>query len=58
MQNETQNTWKSWIDWWPAYIIIGISLAHLVNETGIVQKLSRKLLDKKGKERSTDQEEY
>jgi len=39
--------------------MIGISLAYFVDQTGIVQKLSRKLLNTKGKERSTDeQEEY
>jgi len=58
MQNETQNTWKSWIDWWPTYLVLGISLAYFVDQTGIVQQLSRKLFTSKGKERSTDQEEY
>jgi len=52
--NENTNTWKSWIDWWPAYLMIGISLAYFVDQTGIVQKLSSKLLNKKGKDRSDD----
>ena len=52
--NENQNTWKSYVDWFPTYIIIGISLAYFIDETGIVQQLSSKLFTKKGKERSTD----
>ena len=59
MSTNQNNTWKSYVDWWPTYIMIGISLAYFVDQTGIVQKLSRKLLNTKGKERSTDeQEEY
>jgi len=45
MQNQTNN-WKSYVDWWPTYLILGISLAYLVDQTGIVQKLSSKLLKK------------
>jgi len=58
MQNETQNTWKSWIDWWPTYLVLGISLAYFVDKTGIVQQLSRKLFTNKGKEWANDQDEY
>ena len=48
MQPENQNNnWKSWVDWWPTYIIIGISLARFVHTTGIVQKLTDKLFTKK-----------
>ena len=54
MQNENQNTWKSYVDWWPTYIVIGISLAYFVHDTGIVQKLTNKLFTDKGKERATD----
>ena len=50
MKHENQTTWKSYVDWWPTYLIIGISLAYLVKKTGIVQKLSTKLLNKKEKE--------
>ena len=42
MPNET-NTWKSYVDWWPAYFMVGISLAYFVDETGIVQKLTNKI---------------
>jgi len=52
--NQNQNTWKSWVDWWPAYLMIGISLAYFVDQTGIVQNLSRQLLDKKGKSRDSE----
>ena len=45
MNNET-NTWKSYVDWWPTYLILGISLAYFVDQTGIVQKLTNKLLKK------------
>jgi hypothetical protein len=34
--------------------MIGISLAYFVDETGIVQKLSRQLLDRKGKNRDSE----
>jgi len=46
MNNET-NTWKSYVDCWPTYLILGISLAYFVDQTGIVQKLSTKLFTKK-----------
>ena len=45
LENQTTN-WKTWVDWWPTYLIIGISLGYLVDETGIVQKLTNKLLKK------------
>jgi len=48
MNPENQNTnWKSYVDWWPTYIVLGIALAHFVNQTGIVQKLTNKLFTKK-----------
>ena len=56
--NENTNTWKSYVDWWPTYLVLGISLAYFVDQTGIVQQLSRKLFTNKGKEKATDQEEY
>jgi len=46
MNNETQSTWKSYVDWWPTYLVLGISLAYFVDQTGIVQKLTNKLLKK------------
>ena len=46
-ENQNQNNWKSWVDWWPTYIIIGISLTYYVHQTGIVQKLTEKLFTKK-----------
>jgi len=45
--NPETNTWKSYVDWWPTYLILGISLAYFVDETGIVQKLSQKIFTKK-----------
>ncbi len=50
MNNETNTTWKDWVDWWPTYLIIGISLAHLVNKTQIISKLQEKLFNKKESE--------
>ena len=44
--NENQSTWKSYIDWWPTYLVLGIRLAYFVDQTGIVQKLTNKLLKK------------
>jgi len=44
--NNNNSNWKSYVDWWPTYLILGISLAYLVDQTGIVQKLSNKLLKK------------
>jgi len=46
MNPENQNTWKSYVDWWPVYLTLGISLAYFVDKTGIVQKLTNKLLKK------------
>jgi hypothetical protein len=46
MTNENTN-WKSYVDWWPTYLVLGISLAYFVDQTGIVQKLSTKLFTKK-----------
>ena len=56
MNNENTNTWKSYVDWWPTYLVLGISLAYFVDQTGIVQQLSRKLFTNKGKERTDEQE--
>ena len=39
-------SWKSYVDWWPTYLVLGISLAYFVDQTGIVQKLTNKLLKK------------
>jgi len=58
MNNENQNTWKSYVDWWPTYLVLGISLAYFVDQTDIVQKLTNKLLTKKGKDRASEQNEY
>jgi len=41
-----QNNWKSYVDWWPTYLILGVSLAYFINQTGIIQKLTDKLLKK------------
>jgi len=47
MNNETNNTWKAWVDWWPAYIMVGISLAYFVDKSGIIPKLTNKFFTKK-----------
>ena len=48
MNPENPNTnWKSYVDWWPAYIVVGITLAYFVDKTGIVQKLTNRLFTKK-----------
>jgi len=45
--NNNQNTnWKSYVDWWPTYLVLGISLAYFVDQTGIVQKLTNKFFKK------------
>jgi len=46
MNNNQNNTWKSYVDWWPTYLVLGISLAYFVHQTGIIQKLSSKLFKK------------
>ena len=48
MNNETNTStnWKSYVDWWPTYLILGISLAYFVDRTEIVQKLTNKLFKK------------
>ena len=46
MNNNENNTWKDYVDWWPTYLVLGISLAYFVDQTGIVQKLTNKLLKK------------
>jgi hypothetical protein len=46
MTHENQNTWKSYVDWWPTYIMIGIALGYFIDETDIVQKLTNKLFKK------------
>ena len=56
--NENTNTWKSYVDWWPTYLVLGISLAYFVDQTGIVQKLTQKLFTNRDKERATEQNEY
>ena len=38
--------WKSYVDWWPTYLIIGISLAYFIDKTGLVQKLTNQLFKK------------
>jgi len=50
LQKEYLNNWKAYVDWWPTYLVLGISLAYLVDKTGIVQKLSAKLFSKKVEE--------
>jgi hypothetical protein len=50
MNNENTNTWKDYVDWWPTYLVLGISLAYFVDQTGIVQKLTNKLFTKKEEE--------
>lgn len=49
MPNENTNNWKSYVDWWPTYLVLGISLAYFIDKTGIVPKLTNKLF-KKGEE--------
>jgi len=46
MENNTNNNWKSYVDWWPSYIVVGITLAYFIDQTGIVQKLTNKLFKK------------
>lgn len=46
MNPETNTTWKSYVDWWPTYLVLGISLAYFVDQTGIVQKITNKILKK------------
>ena len=43
---KSNNNWKSYVDWWPTYLILGVSLAYFINQTGIIQKLTDKLLKK------------
>ena len=51
MNPENQNnSWKSYVDWWPTYLVLGISLAYLVDQTGIVPQLTNKFFTNKGKE--------
>ena len=49
MNNQNTN-WKSYVDWWPTYLILGVSLAYFIDQSGIVQKLTTKLLTKKESE--------
>ena len=42
----TNNNWKSYVDWFPSYIVIGITLTYFIHQTGIVQKLTNKLFKK------------
>jgi hypothetical protein len=58
MEQNTNTNWKSYVDWWPTYIVIGISLAYLVHQTGIVQKLTSKLLKKDEDDFVDSQNEY
>jgi len=55
-ENTNQNNWKSYVDSWPTYIIIGISLGYLVHSTGITQKLITKLFKKDEKVSSFDED--
>jgi len=41
-----QNNWKSYVDWWPTYLIIGVSLAYFIDKSGIVTKLTNKFFQK------------
>lgn len=50
MNPATTNSWKSYVDWWPTYLVLGISLAYFVDQTEIVQKLSQKIFTKKEEE--------
>ena len=45
--NPENTNWKSYVDWWPTYVVLGITLAYFVDETGIVQKITQKLFTKK-----------
>lgn len=45
-ENTNPNNWKSYVDWWPAYLMVGISLAYFVDQTGICQKLTSKIFKK------------
>jgi len=49
MSNENY-TWKSYVDWFPTYLILGVSLAYLIHKTEIVQKLTNQLFTKKESE--------
>lgn len=42
----TKKDWKHYVDSRPVYIILGIALAHLVWQTGIVQKITEKITKK------------
>jgi len=46
MNPENNTNWKSYVDWWPTYLIIGISLAYFIDKTGLVQKLTNNLFKK------------
>lgn len=48
--NETQNTWKSYVDWWPTYLVLGISLAYFIDQSGIISKLTNRLFKKEESE--------
>jgi len=39
--------WKSYVDYWPTYLILGISLAYFVDKTGVISQLTNKLFTKK-----------
>jgi len=49
MSNEN-NTWKSYVDWWPTYLVLGISLAYFIDQSGIIQKLTNRLFKKEESE--------
>jgi len=42
-----KNNWKSYVDWWPTYWFIGISMAYFIHKSGVIQPLIDKLLTKK-----------
>ena len=44
--NQNQTTWKDWVDWAPTYLILGISLAYLTHQTGIIEQLHSSLTPK------------
>jgi hypothetical protein len=46
MKPNNNNNWKSYVDWWPTYLILGVSLAYLIDQTGIIPKLTNKFWKK------------
>ena len=35
-------TWKDWVDWWPTYVVLGVSLAYFAHQSGVITNLKDK----------------